>query len=179
MAREKSFLPPEELKAEQPIIKEVPSTEIIVEKKEVEQPVIVQNTPIVEKTEQADVVITTKPVEIIESSPTKEEPIVQKESNIIPEKPVITTPKPENPISQSPLPAPASGSYTVQVGYFSLENNARSLAKEIENKGFQAFVIKHNNAFKVQVGSYDQKEKAEDASRQLKRLGYETWVTQR
>lgn len=69
--------------------------------------------------------------------------------------------------------------YTVQVGYFSVESNARGLATEIERHGFQAFLLKHNNAYKVQVGAYQTREQAERTSQQLKNLGYEIWITQR
>ena len=66
--------------------------------------------------------------------------------------------------------------YTVQVGYFSIESNARGLAEEIESHGFQSFLLKHNNAYKVQVGAYQTREQAEKASQQLKNLGYEIWL---
>ncbi|MBN2395335.1 MAG: SPOR domain-containing protein [Candidatus Atribacteria bacterium] len=69
--------------------------------------------------------------------------------------------------------------FTVQVGYFSVEKNARSLAEIIKTQGFQTFVFKHNNAYKVQVGAYHSRIQAEKASQELKKLGYEVWVTQR
>jgi cell division septation protein DedD len=69
--------------------------------------------------------------------------------------------------------------YTVQVGYFSIENNARGLAKEIEDYGYQTYVLEQDSAYKVQVGAYPVRAQAEKASQELKNLGYEIWVTQR
>ena len=119
---------------------------------------------------------TTKPAEkSIPVQPTEQ--VAHKDS--VPVKPVSVPPKQEIPLAQVETQAPPGSAYTVQVGFFSLEANARGLAKEIENKGYQVFVIKHNDSFKVQVGAYSSREQAEEASRQLKRMDYETWVTQR
>jgi len=176
MAREKSFLPPKEFKVEE----EAEVKEEVAKVGEDEQKaigeIIIQSEKIAESVTMAP----QKPVEEGNSAPV----IVQTPSreSEIPAKPAVTVPaqpKPETPAPPAEIKPATGAAYTVQVGFFSIESNARNLAKEIENRGFQTFVIKQNNYFKVQVGQYPLREQAEKALQQLKNMGYETWLTQK
>lgn len=176
MAREKSFLPPKEFKVEE----EAEVKEEVAKVSEDEQKaigeIIIQSEKIAESVTMAP----QKPVEEGNSAPV----IVQTPSreSEIPAKPAVTVPaqpKPETPAPPAEIKPATGAAYTVQVGFFSIESNARNLAKEIENRGFQTFVIKQNNYFKVQVGEYPLREQAEKALQQLKNMGYETWLTQK
>ena len=184
MAREKSYLPPQEPESEvqtQTILEEEVA-EVKEEKSEETIQSIAKIQEVSPDEKQADIESTLPPEPVTVAAPSmpKEEP-VKVESEVIAEKPVSVPPKQDTTpvVSQSPASTQPGSAYTVQVGYFSNEANARSLAKEIENRGFQTFVIKHNNAFKVQVGAYSVRAQAEEASRQLKNLGYEIWLTER
>ena len=174
MAREKSFLPPKEFTAEQePIVREelVKASE---EEKQSNDELFTQNEILVEPPETA-------PSKAVE----KESPALSIEQTSpkisdVPAKPAVTTPPKQETSAQKNETALSSGSaFTVQVGFFSVESNARSLAREIESRGYQAFVIRQNNSFKVQIGAYSTRGQAEEALEQLKRFGYETWLTQR
>jgi cell division protein FtsN len=174
LARERSYLPPEELVMEQ---KTVFEEEITPEQKASEE-LIAQGTPTGEKPAELKVPETAKPPER-EISSQPEEQVSQKIGDSTAGQTVTEATKAEVTVSKVE-PAPPSGLvYTVQVGYFSIESNARGLAKEIEQRGYTTFVIKHNNAFKVQVGAYSSREQAEKAAQELKKLGYEIWITQR
>lgn len=180
MARERSFLPPEEIKTERQDIFE----EEIVHRSEVSQKEIegivapsgnddeeqieqeIAEKPAISHTQEE------QPAQATEQSPRRESDIP--ETRVVPESVVQEQIRDE--IAESITSGPV---YTVQVGFFTVENNARSLAREIENQGFQTHVLRHNNAYKVQVGAYQNREQAERASRELKNLGYEIWVTQR
>ncbi len=183
MAREKSYLPPIDIEKEtqtQNISKEKIVEAEEEKKEEASQSIAEMQTVTAEvKSPIVETPSPQKPVETPVSSPPKEQP-AKKESETIAEKPVPVPQKQEAPpIVQNTAPPKTGTVFTVQVGYFSNEANARSLAKEIEGKGFQAFLITHNNAFKVQVGAYSTRPQAEEASRQLKNLGYEIWLTER
>ncbi len=178
MAREKSYLPPLELESEQQTIAKKETIKLSEEKQIEPEELIVPAVPADKKPAESEISTPPKPVEKEASSPPKEQ-VVQKESNLTTGQAPSVPPKQEPPVRQVETPAPSGTAYTVQVGYFTLEANARSLAKEIENRGFQVFVIKHNNSYKVQVGAYPMRGQAEEAAQQLKKLGYEIWITQR
>ncbi|MDD3655633.1 MAG: SPOR domain-containing protein [Atribacterota bacterium] len=180
MAREKSFLPPEKLESEQQTISREEMVKVgEEEQREIDQ-LIAQDIPNGERPTESEAPIPQKPVEREVSSQTTEQ-MAQKESDLVSRQTVTTPtpPKQEVSVSQTETVTPSGTVYTIQVGYFSIESNARDLAREIENRGFQTFVIEHNKAFKVQVGAYSLRAQAEEASQQLKRMGYETWITQR
>lgn len=174
MAREKSFLPPKEFKTEQEPIAREELVKASEEEQQSNDELFIQN----EKSIEPEIVIPPKPVEKESPVPSLEQ--TPSEISETPAKPVITAPpKQEIPVQNTEAAPPSGPAFTVQVGFFSIESNARSLAQEIENRGYQTFVIKQNNSFKVQVGAYATRGQAEEALEQLKRLGYETWLTQR
>jgi len=185
MAREKSFLPPEEMNIEKPDEVEESITQEDEDSLEPEE-LLAQGIPGTEepngisamrepdvyiaeeqemRTEEDLTVPTTN-----QSSKTEREPV---EENVVLENII------EEDNSQQEETSVSGPVYTVQVGYFSVENNARGLAKEIEEYGYQTFVLSQDGAYKVQVGAYPVRTQAEKASQELKNLGYEIWVTQR
>ncbi|HKK82609.1 MAG TPA: SPOR domain-containing protein, partial [Atribacterota bacterium] len=107
-----------------------------------------------------------------------EQPL-ERDSDIIEKQVVAEEKEPEQSYTEEREATESAMVYTVQVGYFSVEDNARSLAEEIENYGFPTYVLRHKGAHKVQVGAYQREEQAEEAAQELKNLGYEIWVTQR
>lgn len=186
MAREKSFLPPEEMKLEQRYVFE----EELVQESEVDQPAIeelvAQISPDSQRPSeqgtlgQPGISPTQELPRVTEGGLTIEsQPSQQQDSGTVVSQPVTESTgqvQTRDEVRESIVSGPA---YTVQVGYFSVESNARGLAREIEGHGFQTYVLKHNDAYKVQAGAYQTRQQAEAASLRLKDLGYEIWVTQR
>ena len=189
MAREKSYLPPEEMVAENQVI----VTDENVEVENHDQPVISDENQSQALTSDEN----SEPSELLSEQSEQEENnanVTNKEAqegNIAedisePSIPETTEQSvneeektPQEPEKTTVLPTIPDNAYTVQVGYFSLEKNARNLANEIENNGFQTFVFPHNDCYKVQVGSYGTRTEAQEVSRRLEQMGYEIWVTQR
>lgn len=71
--------------------------------------------------------------------------------------------------------------YRVQLGAFRKEDNAVKLKKELQTKGFQAFVTTVDLAgilYRVQVGAYSQKNNAEARKKRLKDAGYDSVIVQ-
>ena len=185
MAREKSFLPPEEISTKRPDRVEEILTQEDVDNQELNE-LLAQGTPetietneigamrepdiyIAEEQTRSDEERATVPS--ASQAPQPERDTI--ETRIISENIIEETPtQDEEPIVSGPV-------YTVQVGYFSVEDNARGLAREIEAYGYQTFVLEQNGAYKVQVGAYSARSQAERASQELKNRGYEIWVTQR
>ena len=187
MAREKSYLPPDEIAIE----KQDNFGEETVQRSEADQKtvdeILNQNTPVHEGSDEQ---VALKQLEV---SPAQEQgrdtegevPVqsteqpFEEESEIIEKQVVAEETEQEQTYTELVESKESATVYTVQVGYFSVENNARGLAKEIESYGFQTYVVIHDGAYKVQVGAYREEEQAKEASQELKNLGYEIWVTQR
>ena len=187
MAREKSYLPPDEVaieeqdnfgeetvqrsEADQETIDELlnhstPTQLGLDEQVELEQPEL---SPAQEQGRDAEVEVP------VQSS----EQVLERDSSVIEKQVVVEETEQEQTYTELVESKESATVYTVQVGYFSVENNARGLAEEIENYGFQTYVVIHDGAYKVQVGAYREEEQAKEASQELKNLGYEIWVTQR
>lgn len=197
MAREKSFIPPEEITTEQQMsIAERETDENGTDQKTIEE-LLAQKTAGTDQ-DMIDQQGMTNQDQDIQSVTPEQERVSAEESTVASAEQTLpqagndaefqtdtVSPAREQTASQEQAideiaQSTTSGLvYTVQVGYFSIESNARGLATEIENHGFQAFLLKHNNAYKVQVGAYQTREQAERTSQQLKNLGYEIWITQR
>jgi len=158
LARDRSYIPPEE------------ST--IVEEEKVESPIT--KTPV--ELPQKE---TVEKVEEKEKSPEEE---IKKE--VTPEeKPLLTEPSttktPEVKVVKESETVSDKKVYTVQVGAFSKEENAQNLAKEIRDKGYQTYVVKGKTLYKAQVGEFKSYEEAQNISQKLKELGYPVFVTTR
>jgi cell division septation protein DedD len=184
MAREKSFLPPEEIATERQDVTEEVITQEEADNLEIDG-LLAQGTPGAEEPNQIGA-MREPDIYIAEEEGNREErrettpstgQVLEPEPETIEEK-VIQDSLVEEDVHQeeSSVSGPV---YTVQVGFFSVEDNARGLAKEIEAYGYQTFVLEQNGAYKVQVGAYSVRSQAERASQELKNRGYEIWVTQR
>lgn len=66
--------------------------------------------------------------------------------------------------------------YSVQVGYFSRENNAKRLVEKLVSNDFDAFVVVDNFRkdvmYRVKVGHYNQRDQAEIMRKKLTENGY-------
>ena len=162
LARERSYIPPEE-------------PTIVEEEKEIapaiEAPIELPQKVTVEKVEEEEKIPETEIKK--EVSPEGEPPFTEPS--------VIQTPKvePEVKVVKESEIVSDKKVYTVQVGAFSQEKNARNLAKEISDKGYQTYVIKGKTLYKVQVGEFKSYEEAQNVSQKLKELGYPIFVTTR
>lgn len=191
MAREKSYLPPGDTVAEKPTVSreevdiqpdgEPLNQDIFVREEEQEgttgtsqlsQPVLRTESPTVVQPNREE-------ERVVPTTESFEPPAAQ--NQITPANQPVA-PRVDQPIAvpdQVTSPSLNNQFHTVQIGFFSVENNARRLAQEVERHGFQSFVISQNGNYKVQIGAYSTREQAERASQELKGLGYEVWVTQR
>lgn len=162
LARDRSYIPPEE--------------PTIVEEEKVESPVIKVPVELPQKE-------TVGKVEENEKFPEEEikKEVTQEEKPPLTEPSVVKTPtvEPEVKIVKESEIVSDKKVYTVQVGAFSKEEGAQRLAKEIRDKGYQTYVIKGKTFYKVQVGEFKTSEEAKAISEKLKKLGYEIWITTR
>lgn len=162
LARDRSYIPPEE--------------PTIVEEEKVESPVIKVPVELPQKE-------TVEKVEEKEKFPEEEikKEVTPEEKPPLTEPSVIETPKvePEVKVVKESEIVSDKKLYTVQVGAFSKEEGAQNLAKEIRGKGYQTDVIKGKTLYKVQVGEFKTSYEAKVISEKLKKLGYEIWVTTR
>jgi cell division septation protein DedD len=162
LARDRSYIPPEnqitiEEKKEEAPVREVP----------VELPSKITVEKIKENTESVETEIKK------EATPEVNAPLTEPS--------VVNTPKvePEAEVIKESEISSEKKVYTVQVGAFSTEKNAQNLAKEIRDKGYQTYIVKGKTLYKVQVGEFKTSEEAQKISEELKKLGYEIWVTTR
>lgn len=63
--------------------------------------------------------------------------------------------------------------YRVQVGAYSVPENAENMEKRLEAAGFDAFIVTVGDLQKVQVGAYSVRENAENMQAKLKAAGFE------
>jgi DedD protein len=95
--------------------------------------------------------------------------------------PVAVAPKPvAPPVATTPTsrsPAVASGAFAVQLGSFSVRDNADQLVREMTAKGFNAFVAPITTSggrelYRVRVGPTRDRAAAEALAAQLRRIGH-------
>ncbi|MDR2503808.1 MAG: SPOR domain-containing protein [Deltaproteobacteria bacterium] len=72
----------------------------------------------------------------------------------------------------------SSGKYYVQVGAFSVEENANSTIRQLRNRGYGARSLYSSSMrlWRVQVGPYPDLGRAEAASRDFEREGVQNFV---
>lgn len=162
LARERSYIPPED--------------QVIMEEKKEEAPVIEVPVELPKK-------ITVEKVEEGEVSPEIEikKEVTPEEKLPVTEPAIVTIPEAEsevNVLKESEI-VTEKKVYTVQVGAFSREINALNLAKEIKSKGYKTYVIKGETLYKVQVGDFRSYQEAQNISQKLKELGYPIFITTR
>lgn len=66
--------------------------------------------------------------------------------------------------------------YSVQVRVFSNQGNAMYFLEELEEQGFQGFIVPMADLFSVQVGEFDQVDDAMKELANLKKAGYEGMI---
>ena len=161
LARDRSYIPPENqiTIAEK---EEAPVREVLVE-----SPSKITVEEIKENTEPAEIEIKK------EATPEVNTPLIEPK--------VVNTPKvePEAEVIKESEISAEKKVYTIQVGAFSTEVNARNLAQEIRDKGYQTYVVKGTNLYKVQVGEFKSNQEAQNISQKLKELGYPFFITSR
>lgn len=67
--------------------------------------------------------------------------------------------------------------YRVQTGAFKARSNADALAKKLEAKGFDTYLVQSGGLYKVQVGAYSVKANADAMAKKLKSAGFDTYIT--
>ncbi|OCL25286.1 sporulation protein [Orenia metallireducens] len=65
--------------------------------------------------------------------------------------------------------------YVVQVGAFAKQINAQGLVKELQSKGFTAYITS-KDPYRVQVGAFRTKEAAEELGLELKNYGFPIYI---
>ena len=67
--------------------------------------------------------------------------------------------------------------YRVQVGAYKEKANSEKMLKQLENNGFDTYLIKADELYKVQVGAFKEKANAENQAKKLETLGFTTFIT--
>lgn len=67
--------------------------------------------------------------------------------------------------------------YRVQVGAYSVKNNADVQLQKVKAAGFDTYMVKVGSLYKIQVGAYSKKENAENMLKQLKAKGFDAFIT--
>lgn len=77
-----------------------------------------------------------------------------------------------------PTPAPEPKVlHRVQVGAFNVAENAMAVEKKLKDKGYDTYMIWHDNLIKVQTGAFADKTNAENLAKKLKADGFETYIS--
>lgn len=66
--------------------------------------------------------------------------------------------------------------YKVQVGAFSIRENAQRLVNELKGKGYETIIVVSDGLYKVQAGAFSIKRNAEKLLQQLKLDGYDAFI---
>ena len=67
--------------------------------------------------------------------------------------------------------------YRVQVGAYSVLDNAVKMVEKIKNLGFNTYMVKVGNLYKVQTGAYSNKANADAQVKNLKAKGLDAFIT--
>jgi DedD protein len=107
------------------------------------------------------------------TAPTADAPVVTKPLASAPAPAPATTPAPKpKAVVEAPKPAPATGgAWAAQVGSFSKEATAKTIAADLKHRGFQAFVMEHREdgktLYRVRVGPVATREAADALGRKI------------
>jgi tetratricopeptide (TPR) repeat protein len=81
-----------------------------------------------------------------------------------------------------PEAAPVQGKFSIQIGSFSIEENAQSLIGILQGRGYSAFILEtdleENRLFRVRVGRYATLEQATEVKQKLESMGYEGYIVE-
>ena len=168
LAREKSYIPPE-TQVVQKIEKETSAAEDISAEKTTPE-----MSPVEKQEEELVTPVLTKEI-------TPEQVIIEEEESManLPAVPPEKTATSETKTGDSEKVMNDEKRYTIQIGAFSSEKNAISLADEIKNKGYKTFIVKGANLYKVQVEEFKTYSEAEKVVPKIKALGCPTFITTR
>ena len=86
-------------------------------------------------------------------------------------------PAPSVPPAATPHASDSSGGYSVQVGAFATEAEARKLVDRLQTRGIKARVDGVRKPFRVRIGHYQSHAEASDALTRFKKLGLDGFVT--
>ncbi len=86
-------------------------------------------------------------------------------------------PAPSAPPAATPHASDSSGGYSVQVGAFATEAEARKLVDRLKTRGIDARVDGVRKPFRVRIGHYKSHAEASDALTRFKKLGLDGFVT--
>lgn len=93
-----------------------------------------------------------------------------------------TPPEPPQKPRQEEKPAAAAPRYTVQVGTYRSEENAKAFSQELQGLGYaprvRSVVKKEGTLYYVYLGAFEDKRQAQALRDELKRLEYEAFVTE-
>ena len=67
--------------------------------------------------------------------------------------------------------------YRVQVGAYSVKDNADKQLKKVKAAGFDTYVVKVGGLYKIQVGAYSKKANADAMLKKLKEKGFDAFIT--
>ena len=67
--------------------------------------------------------------------------------------------------------------YRVQVGAYSVLDNAVKMVEKVKNLGFDTYMVKVGNLYKVQTGAYSVKANADAQVKKLKAKGFDAFIT--
>lgn len=67
--------------------------------------------------------------------------------------------------------------YRVQVGAYSVKNNADTQLKKVKAAGFDTYMVKVGGLYKIQVGAYSKKTNANAMLKKLKEKGFDAFIT--
>jgi DedD protein len=163
----------------QPISKKLPSDELennttLAHNNYVKKSVdIVESIPVTNEPASSKPVtskpVTSKPVtsKPVASKPVASKPVASKPvaSKPVASKPAARKPVASKPAARKPTPIINKQGYSVQIAYLSVENNAKSLVKKLNGKGYKAKYRKSVNSngdfYKVTVGNFEKREDAQ------------------
>lgn len=67
--------------------------------------------------------------------------------------------------------------YRVQVGAYSVKENADKQLKKVKAAGFDTYMVKVGGLYKIQVGAYNKKANADAMLKKLKEKGFDAFIT--
>lgn len=67
--------------------------------------------------------------------------------------------------------------YRVQVGAYSVKDNADKQLKKVKAAGFDTYMVKVGGLYKIQVGAYSKKANADAILKKLKEKGFDAFIT--
>ena len=102
-------------------------------------------------------------------------PPVTDDPDVTPEITPEITPDITEPVTSAPV---REDGYTVQIGAFRFEENARRYVRRLEQLGFQTYVEVRDGLYRVQTDVYSSLAEAQKVETILQHFGFETYILQ-